>query len=168
MSAPTTPTIFCKYRLVLVYDYHHPLTHTLAAAPIGETDLMGTTALPALDFLRSDVLAGDGSLALVGSAHVEPAASLLRMFDRAKGKQAAVYVFGRFYAEGHGLHDTHMNQGSTKSFIHRAGDDSIDHNDVWQDGAVIVNFGDAAWAVFCHLPTAIRSDRRPGQSDAGQ
>ena len=39
-----------QYRLV--YDYHHPLTQTLAAAPIGETDLTGTTALPALDFFR--------------------------------------------------------------------------------------------------------------------
>jgi uncharacterized protein YukJ len=123
-----------QYRLV--YDYHHPLTQTLAAAPIGETDLTGTTALPALDFLRSDVLAETGpwrlSDVMDGSAHVEPAASLLRMFDRAKGEQADVYVFGRFYAEGNGLHDTHMNQGSTKSFIHRAGDGSIDHNDVWQ------------------------------------
>jgi uncharacterized protein YukJ len=139
-----------QYRLVC--DYHYPLTQTLAAAPIGATDLTGTAALPALDSLRSDVLAETGpwrlSDVMDGSAHAEPAASLLRMFDRAKGEQADVYIFGRFYSEGNGLHDTLMNQGSTKSFIHRDGDDSTDHNDVWQDGAVMVNFGDAAWAAY--------------------
>ena len=139
-----------QYRLV--YDFHHPLTRTLAGAASGETDLTGTAALPALDFVRSDVLAETGpwriSDVMDGSDHPEPAASLLRMFDRAKAEQSDVYVFGRFYSEGDGLHDTHMNQGSTKSFIHRAGDDSNDHNDVWQDGAVIVNFGDAGWAAY--------------------
>jgi uncharacterized protein YukJ len=102
-----------------------------------------------------------------GSAHAEPAASLLRMFDRSKGEQADVYIFGRFYSEGNGLHDTHMNQGSTKSFIHRAGDDSTDHNDLWQDGAVMLRRCSVG-GVFRRLPTAICSDRRPGQSDAGQ
>jgi uncharacterized protein YukJ len=57
-------------------------------------------------------------------------------------------VFGRFYAEGDGIHDTHMNQGSTKSFIHRPGDDSNDHNDIWQDGAVMVDLGEPEWAAY--------------------
>jgi uncharacterized protein YukJ len=41
-----------------------------------------------------------------------------------------------------------MNQGSTKSFIHRPSDDSNDHNDVWQDGAVIVNVGEPEWVGY--------------------
>jgi uncharacterized protein YukJ len=41
-----------------------------------------------------------------------------------------------------------MNQGSTKGFLHRRGDDSNDHNDVWQNGGVIVNFGEAGWAGY--------------------
>lgn len=72
------------------------------------------------DFLRSDVLAETGdwrvSDVMDGSDSPEPAATLLRMFDRAKDEHADVYVFGRFYTEGDGLHDTHMNQDSTKSF----------------------------------------------------
>jgi len=33
-------------------------------------------------------------------------------------------------SKGNGIHDVHLNQGSTKSFIHRPGDDSNDHNDI--------------------------------------
>lgn len=139
-----------QYRLV--FDFHHPLTETLAAASPGKNDLTGTSGLPALDFLRSDVLAETGiwrlSDVMDGSDSPEPAASLLRMFNRAKTQQADVYVFGRFFSEGDGLHDTHMNQGSTSSFLHRPGDDSNDHNDIWQDGAVVVNFGQDGWAAY--------------------
>jgi uncharacterized protein YukJ len=139
-----------QYRLV--YDFHHPLVQKLAAADAGENDLTGTSALPALDFLRSDVLAETGpwrlSDVMDGSDRPEPYASLLRMFNRAQAEQADIYVFGRFYAEGNGIHDTHMNQGSTKGFIHRPGDDSNDHNDVWQDGGVIVDLGHAGWAAY--------------------
>jgi uncharacterized protein YukJ len=139
-----------QYRLV--FDFHHPLTQLLDGAAAGPHDLTGTAVLPALDFLRSDVLAETGpwrlSDVMDGSNEPEPAASLLRLFDRAKNQQLDVYVFGRFYSEGDGIHDTHMNQGSTNGFIHRAGDGSNDHNDVWQDGAVIVNLGEAGWAAY--------------------
>jgi uncharacterized protein YukJ len=67
---------------------------------------------------------------------------------RAEQCQADVYVFGRFYAEGNGLHDTHMNQGSTGSFIHRPGDDSNDHNDIWQDGCLFADLGEPEWAAY--------------------
>ena len=41
-----------------------------------------------------------------------------------------------------------MNQGSTKGFLHRPGDDGNDHNDVWQDGALFVRLGEGAWAAY--------------------
>ena len=139
-----------QYRLV--YDFHNSMIQSLAAADAGETDLTGKAALPALDFLRCDILAETGpwrlSDVMDGSDNAEPFASLLRMLDRAKAEQADVYVFGRLYPQGNGIHDAHMNQGSTKGFLHRRGDDSNDHNDLWQDGAVIVNFGNAGWAAY--------------------
>ncbi len=46
------------------------------------------------------------------------------------------------------MHDVHMNQGSTGSFIHRPGDDTNDHNDIWQDGAVLVNRSQDGWAAY--------------------
>ncbi len=139
-------------RYKLVFDFRHPLTATLAAASPGEHTLTGNAALPALDFLRSDLLAATGiwrdSDVMDGSDLPEPAASLRRLVQRAQQQQADMYVYGRFYSEGDGIHDTHMNQGSTGSFIHRQGNDTNDHNDIWQDGAVLVDLGEPEWAAY--------------------
>jgi len=84
-----------------------------------------------------------------GSEAVEPVASLKRLFLGARDNGCDVYVFGRFYAEGNGVHDIHFNQGSRgRHFQHRPGDDNNDHNDVWQDGAVLVNRGSGPWAAY--------------------
>lgn len=139
-------------KYLLVYDYHHPIIATLKAAAAGAAELTGKTALPALDFMRSDILAETGkwrdSDVMDGSTSPEPVASLARLITRAHREQADIYIFGRFYSEGNGLHDTHMNQGSTGGFIHRDGDDFNDHNDVRQDGAVLVDFGQPEWAAY--------------------
>ena len=140
-----------EYRLV--YDFHHPLRDTLAAAAPGFHDLTGSNALPALDFLRSDVLAETGgwrdSDVMDGTAHPEPVASLERLLRRAREQQADVYVFGRAYSDGLGIHDVHMNQGSgSDTFRNNGQDDHNDHNDVWQDGAVLVDLGEPEWAGY--------------------
>jgi uncharacterized protein YukJ len=139
-----------KYKLS--YNFQHPIIQTLAAAEAGSHDLTGQTALPALDLMRSDLLTGTGkwrdSDVMDGSDTPEPSASLKRLLLKAQQKKFDVYVFGRFYSEGDGIHDTHLNQGSTKSFIHRDGDDSNDHNDIWQDGAVMVDVGEEDWAAY--------------------
>ena len=139
-----------KYKLV--FDFRHPVIATLSAAPAGPHDLTGQTDLPALDFVRSDLLANTGSWrdsdVMDGSELPEPAASLRRLLVKAHRQQADVYVFGRFYSEGDGVHDTHMNQGSTKGFLHRPGDDSNDHNEIWQDRAVLVDLGEPEWAAY--------------------
>jgi uncharacterized protein YukJ len=139
-----------KYKLV--FDFRHALIATLSAAPAGADDLTGKTALPALDFMRSDLLANTGawrdSDVMDGSEAPEPVASLSRLLVKAQQEQRDVYVFGRFYSEGDGIHDTHMNQGSTGGFLHRPGDDSNDHNDIWQDGALLVDVGQPEWAAY--------------------
>jgi uncharacterized protein YukJ len=139
-----------KYKLA--YDFRHPLIRTLGAAQAGAQALTEQQKLPALDFVRSDLLANTGnwrdSDVMDGSDVVEPAASLKRLLTRAHQNNLDVYVFGRFYRESGGLHDTHMNQGSTGRFMHRDGDDSNDHNDVWQDGALFVDVGEPEWAAY--------------------
>ena len=140
-----------KYKLV--FDYRHAIIQTLGDAEAGAHDLTGQDALPALDFLRSaDLLDNTGkwrdSDVMDGSDATEPAATLGRLLSRAHQNNLDVYVFGRFYSEGNGIHDVHLNQGSTKGFIHRPGDDSNDHNDIWQDGAVMVNVGEPEWAAY--------------------
>ncbi len=139
-----------RYRLAL--DYHHSIVGTLKALPLGLNELTGTKALPALDFLRTDVLAETGkwrdSDVMDGSLGAEPCASLKRLLDQAHAKGWNVYFFGRLYTGGEkGIHDMHMNQGSSGGFVN-AGDDHNDHNDTWQDGAVIVEMDDGDWGGY--------------------
>ena len=148
-----------KYKLV--YDFRHPVIAALSATGAGQHDLTSQSALPALDFQRSDVLANTGawrdSDVMDGTDLAEPAASLQRLLVKARELQSDVYVWGRFYSEGNGIHDTHMNQGSTGTFIHRPADDSNDHNDVWQDGALLVDLGQPEWAAYF---AAFNQDRK--------
>ncbi|CCE04933.1 conserved hypothetical protein [Bradyrhizobium sp. STM 3843] len=139
-----------KYKLV--FDFRHPIIQTLAAGESGVHDLTGQSTLPALDFLRSDLLTNTGrwrdSDVMDGSDVVEPVASLKRLLSRAQQDNRDVYVFGRFYIDGNGIHDVHMNQGSTGGYIHHVGNDANDHNDIWQDGAVLVDVGEPEWAAY--------------------
>ncbi|MDR3636037.1 MAG: DUF2278 family protein [Isosphaeraceae bacterium] len=141
-----------NYRLA--FDYHHPIIETLKSAAPGFHDLTGTSALPALDFLRSDVLKETGhwreSDVMDGSEQVEPLATLKRLLQHAHDKHSDVYIFGRTYKGGGlGIHDVHMNQGSqSKTFFNDGTDDDNDHNDDWQDGAVLVDLGTTEWAAY--------------------
>ena len=141
-----------KYKLV--FDYQHPLIQTLAGTNPGKTELTDNHALPALDFQRQPgILDNTGawrvSGIMDGSAEVEPAKSLTRLLSKAQSEGRDVYLFGRFYTGGDlGIHDTHMNQGSSGHYIHRRGDDGNDHNDIWQDGALFVDLGQPEWAAY--------------------
>jgi uncharacterized protein YukJ len=132
-----------NYRLVP--DFHHTLIADLKKAATGFSDLTKTKAFPALDFLRSNILAGTGpwrpSDPMDGSPNARPVSSLKALLERAVAEKADVYIFGRTYAEGGGIHDVHMNQGSRKPHLHA----SNDGNDVWQDGAVLFDFGEPEW-----------------------
>lgn len=140
-----------KYKLV--NDFGHPVTATLAAAAEGYTDLTDQHALPALDFMRSDLLTGTAawrtSDIMDGTENAAPIPDVLTLINAAQQQGLDLYVFGREYTEGNGIHDTHMNQGSRGAhFLHRAGDDSTDHNDIWQDGALMIDLGGAKWAAY--------------------
>ncbi|HEX3770866.1 MAG TPA: DUF2278 family protein [Polyangiaceae bacterium] len=152
-----------RYRLVL--DYHHPIVTKLRAAKAGFTNLTSSRALPALDFMRSDVLAETGkwrdSDVMDGGDDREPYKSLARLLEKAQKARADVYVFGRTYEGGDlGIHDIHMNQGSTGSFINH-GNDSNDHDDVWQDGAVLVDFGEGEQSGLSAYFTAFTQQKVP-------
>lgn len=41
-----------------------------------------------------------------------------------------------------------MNQGSSGSFLNNGVDDHNDHNDLWQDGAVVVDVGEPELAAY--------------------
>jgi uncharacterized protein YukJ len=137
----------------LVFDFHHPLIETLRAAKSGFTDLTGKSGLPALDFLRSNVLMDTGdwrvSDVMDGSENGEPIATLARLLTKAHTKQLDVYYYGRKYDDGLGIHDIHMNQGSTgEEFRNNGVDDHNDHNDIWQDGAIFIDQGSDGVAAY--------------------
>lgn len=140
----------------LVFDFHHPITATLSQAPRGQNDLTGQAALPALDYLRSDIGADTGdwrrSDPMDGSDAPEPVASVKRLLTQAASSGWTVYVFGRFYTGGDfGVHDIHMNQGSTGDHFRNPGGPPPPHwdgNDVWQDGAIFVDRADLGFAAY--------------------
>jgi len=80
----------------LIFDFHHAIIGRLQAAKSGFLDLTGANASPALDFLRSDLLAETGpwrqSDSMDGSLEVEPVASLLRLLRSAHANQSDVWV----------------------------------------------------------------------------
>jgi uncharacterized protein YukJ len=141
-----------RYRLA--FNYSHAILSDLRNARAGLNDLTGTSALPAIDFLRSDILRGTGSWrdsdVMDGSEFTEPVATLKRLLHKAQSKSLDVYIFGRIYTDGTlGIHDVHMNQGSqSQNFLNNGLDDHNDHNDIWQDGALLVDLGQALWAAY--------------------
>jgi uncharacterized protein YukJ len=141
---------FLKYRIA--YDFHHPIINGLINIPVGIINLTGQHQLPSLDFLRSDLLSETGawrvSDPMDGSEHPDPIPSIMRLLQTASENQGDLYVFGRFFTHGNGIHDTHMNQGSRGKFIHYANDDSHEHNDIWQDGALIVSLSPSHWIAY--------------------
>jgi hypothetical protein len=136
----------------LIFDFHHSLIGTLRASAPGFIDLTRTNQLPALDFLRSDLLGETGpwrtSDIMDGSDAVEPVASLERSLRGAHTGNFDTYIFGRTYTDGDGIHDVHMNQGSQSSFLNNGVDDHNDHNDIWQDWGVIVDVGQPEMAAY--------------------
>jgi uncharacterized protein YukJ len=136
-----------NYRLVA--DFHHPIITTLKAAAAGFHDLTSKHVLPALDFLRSDVLKETGhwrkSDVMLDVETARPYSDLKKLFERALTAKSDVYIFGRRYTTGgDGIHDIHMNQGSRKPHLHA----DKDGNDVWQDGAVLFDFGTPQWIAY--------------------
>lgn len=138
-----------------VFDIHHPVVETLKAASPGPTDLTGQSALPALDFQRSDILKNTGdwrrSGPMDGTDQTDPAATMTRLLRGAQDSGWTVYAFGRFYSDGNGVHDIHMNQGSVGEAYHNNGGDPPPHwdgNDVWQDGAIFVDRGSQGFAAY--------------------
>jgi uncharacterized protein YukJ len=135
----------------IVNDFHHPIIEQLQAAPPGFNDLTAKGELPALDFLRSDILSETGPWRntdpMDGDESAEPIRSIKRLLQNAYRAKADLYLFGRLYDEGgSGLHDIHMNQGSKGKKYFNDGSDK-DGNLVWQDGAVIVNVG-TSWSAY--------------------
>ena len=83
-----------------------------------------------------------------GSLNSSPVDKLKALLDKAHSLDLDVYIFGREYNTSDGIHDVHMNQGSTGSFINTGSGDRGDHDRTWEDGAVFVDLGAGKWAAY--------------------
>ncbi len=139
--------------------FDHPVLAGLAAVPEGFSPVPSTRGGLALDFVRGNLFdrtsmrsmpatspGPDNDLAdkighYTARAMVDPGARVYAFGER-WGPEAGQpdKVFG--FTPGNGVHDIHMNQGNGARFAHDDG--------VWQDGALLYHFPDAAqWvAVF--------------------
>ena len=139
-------------RYKIAFDFHHPIVDTLSGADYGFNNLTDKQELPSLDFLRSDILKETGpwrdSDVMDGSLNASPVDKLKPLFDKAHALGLDVYIFGREYNTNDGIHDVHMNQGSTGSFTNTGSGDRGDHNRIWEDGAVFVDLGEGKWAAY--------------------
>lgn len=140
----------------------------LNSAPAGPKALTGVTKLPALDFMRSDILSETGpwrdSDPMDGSDAVEPVASLKRLFLSATTRGTSTSSAASIPRETATTRSISIKGPGGRHF-QRPGDDHNDHNDVWQDGAVLVNCGSDPWAAYFAMFTQQSTpDRRPGQS----
>jgi uncharacterized protein YukJ len=139
-------------RYKLVFDFHHPIVDTLSAADYGFNNLTDKVGLPSLDFLRTDILKETGPWrdtdVMDGSLNAAPVNKLKPLLDKAHSQDLDVYIFGREYNTNDGVHDVHMNQGSTGGFINTGSGDRGDHNRINEDGAVFVDLGEGKWAAY--------------------
>lgn len=152
--------------LLFCLDEHfsHPLLAELVRQPFGFTRLASNPGGVALDYIRGNLF-DRSAMRPIACSIPGPDNDLNDKIDawirRAIGdEQAEVYAFGarwgpeeqkkdRYFGflPGNGIHDIHMNQGSSGRF---AGD-----NGVWQDGALLLHFP--------AIPGAGGGEQWPGQ-----
>jgi uncharacterized protein YukJ len=136
---------------IVLEHYQHPITALVEGLGLGFTRLQNGPGTGALDFIR-------GNLFDRAQMHPLPFSvpgfdndlneKIDRVMQRAVGDEhALVYAFGERWGPepgkkdkyfgflpGNGIHDIHMNQGNSGSFV---GDDGV-----YQDGGLLVQFPD--------------------------
>ncbi|KAL9564002.1 hypothetical protein ACKAV7_011862 [Fusarium commune] len=146
--------------------FTHPITEKLAALNDSFQLLAGTSEQGpgglALDFIRGNLFRrSDGRI--LGHDVEGPDNDILDelkpILERAISADTTVYIYGSHFSDGKGIHNVHMNQGSSRRW---EGD-----NGVFQDGALIFRFEDHWEAVFIAFASqAVHTE--DGPDDAGQ
>ncbi len=131
-------------------NFHHPIKDILETIPEGYNQLESKPGGTAMDFIRGNLF--DTSL-MKPLPHDVPGADndLNEMVQKYVAKaismeSSSIYAFGerwgpenerdKFFGftPGNGIHDIHMNQGSSAAFMKYDG--------VWQDGGIVIHLPD--------------------------
>ncbi|KAF7596931.1 hypothetical protein BBP40_011977 [Aspergillus hancockii] len=76
---------------------------------------------------------------------------LIPVMDAAVVKDAIIYIYGSHFSNGQGIHNIHQNQGSPRKYQR--------DNGIYQDGGLIIDFGDHWTGVFIGFASqAIHTD----------
>lgn len=152
-------------------DFQHPVTRRLAELRPGFYSAAKDG--PTLDFVR-DGLVSRGQMELVRADEPGPESWLdNEIADLVNQAGLLVYAFGSrwgpedkpdqvfTFTPGNGIHDIHMNQGSTGGFA--------DQNGANQDGALVFRFGgEDRWAaIFLAFDSQIWPDAGASQTSDG-
>ena len=130
-----------------VSDFKHPITDELSRLPLGFQRLRSgeNHSDLALDYLRADPRLFDPATGRI-LPHDEDGPDndildqLRPILDRAIEEKAKVYLWGSAYRSGKGIHNVHMNQGSSGRFSGA--------NGIFQDGGFVIEFDDHWEGVF--------------------
>jgi uncharacterized protein YukJ len=159
---------------IVIERFQHPITAILEPLPRGFQRLQSGPGSGALDFIRGNLFDRAEMRPLpfsVPGFDNDLNEKIDRVMQRAMADEASlVYAFGERWGPesgvkdkyfgflpGNGIHDIHMNQGNTGSFV---GDDGV-----YQDGGLLVHFPDQQeWtAVFLKFQSqAWHTDDRTG------
>lgn len=160
-----------------VDDFRHPVLDLVQGLPDGWSALESRPDTGALDFVRGNLLdrtamrplppdlpGPDNDLAdrlefYAQRAIADPTARCF-VFGQRWGPEAGKpdQIFG--FSPGNGVHDVHMNQGNSGSFVSDDG--------VYQDGALLFRFGDQWSAVFLAFQSqSWHTDDRTGHTIPG-
>ena len=167
-SAINVKSISADSRLVywLVQNLEHPLTSKLETLKLGwhdiERDDRGPPTGIALDLLRSGIVKVENGRLLphdVPGEQNDIVDFLDPFFQNAIQKKATVYLYGEQYSGHDGVHDVHMNQGSTGKFSNQ--------NGIYQDGGILLEFPDGHWEAFfiAFASQAVKTNDKTGHAD---
>lgn len=125
-----------------VPNFRHPVTDSLANLSLGFHRLSATDEM-ALDYMRSNLFQYQSGTLLphdIPGRNNDILDSLKPILDRAISSEATVYIFGSGFGDSEGIHNIHMNQGSSRAWVR--------DNGIYHDGCLIIQFEDHWEGVF--------------------
>jgi uncharacterized protein YukJ len=125
-----------------VPNFRHLVTDSLANLSLGFHKLSATDEM-ALDYIRSNLFQPRSGMLLphdIPGRNNDILDSLQPIIDRAISSKATVYIFGSGFGDSKGIHNVHMNQGSSRRWAH--------DNGIYHDGCLIIQFEDHWEGVF--------------------
>lgn len=146
-------------------NFQHPITKNLAELQPGFLKLENKPNGLALDYIRGNLVDPKTGRILphdIPGKENDVLDLVKPLLDAAVARGATVHLFGEPYLPSRqGIHDVHMNQGSTGGFAK--------FNGVWQDGGMFIQNSDGTYTaiLIAFASQAAHTDERTGDALPG-